>query len=34
MVKGKNSKEIYMFGGNNAKGKATNKLYKLKNICI
>lgn len=32
MVKGKNSKEIYMFGGLNSRYKSTNKMYKLRNI--
>ena len=30
MVRGKNNKEIYMFGGLNSKYKSTNKLYKIK----
>jgi N-acetylneuraminic acid mutarotase len=34
MVKGKNNKCVYMFGGLNAKGKSTNKLYKIKNISV
>jgi hypothetical protein len=34
MVKGKNNKCIYMFGGLNSKGKATNKMYKIKNVNI
>ena len=32
MVKGKNSKEIYMFGGLNSRYKSTNKMYKLRNV--
>lgn len=32
IVSGKSSKEAYMFGGQNSKGKSMNKLYRLKNI--
>lgn len=30
IVKGKNNRELYMFGGLNSKYKSTNKLYKIK----
>lgn len=30
MVRGKNSKEIYLFGGLNSKSKSVNKLYRVK----